>query len=522
MARTVLDNGVILPAEYSDDWYEDMTSNLTKLDDVIGSDAEKLSEGDVARVAMTGEYSDIDNTPDLSPYDTHIANSDIHVTSADKQKWNNGVSQSYVLRYSSTAITDNSTIAYSTLDNTDNIKVSDKIIDTNGKIFSIVSVDSANETVTVGSALIDLASDANVMHLSGDETAPGKKTFADLTTFNSWLYFTNSSVTKGTIPQSTVNPYRIYFGSGVNYGASLFNIDTSVSNTGVQTLTFRSAENVVSGDDARLMLIYDPNRAQPRYLSLKGDIEPNANNTYECGSSTNKLKNLHAYQGYFYGQQKGDEFSTNARSVLTLLANRDTLSKSCAYITRFRQNRVQGGMQPLDLQSISFDVVENEVRTNNVFSIQCTDWLNDVPQRVNIVCGAQSYSFGDSSNKALFNGLNPGALSFPDLSSGLDISSYLTNVGTTTPSEYTPTVNGWMCIGISADSPPALRVFNDSGFDAYSYTERNEIGSTSGGTYTRYASISVPVVGGVTYKIIAMPSTTSVITAKFFPCLGNV
>ena len=72
--------------------------------------------------------------------------------------------QSYVLRYSSTAITDNSTIAYSTLDNTDNIKSSDKIIDSDGKIFSIVSVDSANETVTVGSALIDLALDSNVVH----------------------------------------------------------------------------------------------------------------------------------------------------------------------------------------------------------------------------------------------------------------------------------------------------------------------------------------------------------------------
>ena len=87
--------------------------------------------------------------------------------------------QAYVLRYSSTAITDNSTIAYSTLDNTDNIKSSDKIIDSDGKIFSIVSVDTANETVTVGSALIDLALDANVMHLSGNETVNGVKSFSD-------------------------------------------------------------------------------------------------------------------------------------------------------------------------------------------------------------------------------------------------------------------------------------------------------------------------------------------------------
>lgn len=91
--------------------------------------------------------------------------------------------QAYVLRYSSTAITDNSTIAYSTLDNTDNIKADDKILDVDGKIFSIVSVDSDNSTVTVGSALIDLALDSTVMHLSGDETAAGQKTFSNMSSF---------------------------------------------------------------------------------------------------------------------------------------------------------------------------------------------------------------------------------------------------------------------------------------------------------------------------------------------------
>ena len=178
MARTELPNGVILPAEYSDDWYEDMTSNLTKLDDVIGSDSEKLNsndvaflrmssaaltdggtgnfsdlnssnklktgdyvldsgrklyqvvsvdstnetftvgnslfkitaESDLAPVAESGDYDDLDNKPDLNPYDQHIVNTDIHVTTADKTKWNNGVSQSYVLRYSSSSVTDNSTV----------------------------------------------------------------------------------------------------------------------------------------------------------------------------------------------------------------------------------------------------------------------------------------------------------------------------------------------------------------------------------------------------------------------------
>ena len=515
MARTELPHGVILPAEYSDDWYEDMTSNLTKLDDVIGSDADKLSAEDVGAAALSNDYTDLDNKPDLSPYNQHLANTDIHVTSADKQKWNDNISQAYVLRYASTSLTPSSTISYSVLNNTDNIKAGDSVIDSAGQVFLIASVDSVNETVTVSAVLLTFALDANVMHLSGNETATGQKTFSGLATFNSYQYFTNSSVTKGTIPQATVAPYRIYFGSGVNYDASLFNIDTSVSNTGVQSFIFRSAENVVSGDDARFALIYDPNRAQPRYLSVKGNIEPNANNTYDCGSGTNIWKDLYVYHGYFCGWKKGDEPSTNARTVLTLLANRDTLGKSCAYITRFRQNRAQGAMQHLDFQSIAFDVVENEVRTNNVFSIQCTDWLNDVPQKVNIICRAQSYSYGNSSNKALFNDLNPGALSFPDLSAGLDISSYF-DLSLYTGQVYTPTVNGWISLSITSPNRGSiLYEYGNVSQTAYGVTDPND-------TSKYRVSILIPCIASQTVTVYIRASGGTFNFAKFYPNLGNV
>ena len=238
MARQVLENGVILPAEYSDDWYDDMTSNLTKLDDVIGSDSEKLSSADVGAAALSNNYNDLDNLPTIptvndatltiqkngvdvqtftanassnvtanitvptktsdltndsdfvdtsnsavssgitsakvTDYDTHIADTDIHVTTADKNRWNN---QTYVFRYSSTALTPSSTNSNTLLDNTDNLKVGDKVIDSSGVLFSITAIDTANSTFTVGTALIDLANDSDVVHKSGDETISGDKVF---------------------------------------------------------------------------------------------------------------------------------------------------------------------------------------------------------------------------------------------------------------------------------------------------------------------------------------------------------
>lgn len=96
----------------------------------------------------------------VTDYDTHIADTDIHVTTADKNRWNN---QTYVFRYSSTALTASSTNSNALLDNTDNLKVGDKVIDSSGVLFSITAIDTQNSTFTIGTALIDLAKDSDAV-----------------------------------------------------------------------------------------------------------------------------------------------------------------------------------------------------------------------------------------------------------------------------------------------------------------------------------------------------------------------
>ena len=469
MARQVLENGVVLPAEYSDDWYDDMTSNLTKLDDVIGSDSEKLSSSDVGAAALSNNYNDLDNLPTIptvndatltiqkngvdvqtftanassnvtanitvptktsditndsnfvdtsnpavssgitsskvTDYDAHIADTDIHVTTADKSRWNN---QTYVFRYSSTALVASSTNANSLLDNTDNLKVGDKVIDSSGVLFSITAIDTQNSTFTIGTALIDLAQDSDVVHKSGDETIGGTKTFSNVIPIN--------------------------------------------------------------------------------------------------------------------GAYLGDEPSTSFRTVLLLRSRYDTAGKSGWLVSKFRSNSAQGALSGSDTVFLNFDVLENEVRTNGILRFNLSSWSGNTPGRFSLIPSSAIDSYlGTSGSKwSAINGLEPSALGMPDLNNGIDISSYLTNAGTVTPSEYTPSVNGYICVQISADSPPVIRMYNDYGFDNTVYTERNEIGSTSGGTYTRFASLIFPANKDVKVYIIIMPSTFGIISAKFFPCQGNV
>ena len=353
-----LTNGIYLPNEGERNCYSGLAANWNAVDTLKGN------------------------------YSLHAINVDIHVTAAEKETWNGKADASAL-----TAHTGDTTIHVTSADKQ---TWDDHIADT---VKHVTAEDKAK-----WDAVTSKANDSDVMHLSGNETARGVKTFANGITMKDWLYFTNTSVTKGTIPQSTVSPYRIYFGSGTNYKDSLFNIDTSISSTGVQTLTFRSAENVVNGGDTRLRIIYDPTLTQPRCVKFQSDCLPNSNNTYECGNNSNKWKS--------------------------------------------------------------------------------------------------------------FNGINPSALSMPDLSNGIDISSYL-SVGASTNDSYTAPANGYIGVIFASSSACGCYVYN--------YTDGVFMRSNSitDSTYTNVCGCFIPILKNQTLNI-STRVTERIVSAKFYPCQGNV
>ena len=471
MARQVLENGVILPAEYSDDWYDDMTSNLTKLDDVIGSNSEKLSSADVGAAALSNNYNDLDNLPTIptvndatltiqkngvdvqtftanassnvtanitvptktsdltndsnfvdtsnsavasgitsakvTSYDSHIADTDIHVTTADKTKWNNGVSQSYVLRYSSSSVTDNSTIAFSTLDNTDNIKSGDKVIDMDGKIFSVVSVDTANQTVTVGSALIDIALDSNVVHTSGNETVGGAKTFDDnLTIYNS---------------DGTQTPK----------GLTIKNAQWSMGESGSTTVS-----NIN---------FLDKNSSVPAsVMASKG----------------------------LYGQ------SYLRFSVRTKDSQNNTYSEEIYY----------------------------DIDTSG--NVEFRSWHDNI-----VSFGTSTYKWKDVQTN-LVNGLTPSSLGMPsgNIADQVDISGYFTNIGSGNTNSYTALANGWIY----------LRLGDISSCQATVYDANNNRmwGQSSTGSVEQ---LTIPILKGQTLSTKWNTTlSVNVTNAKFIPCQGNI
>ena len=180
--------------------------------------------------------------------------------------------QSYVFRYSSTALTPSSTNSNTLLDNTDNLKVGDKVIDSSGVLFSITAIDTQNSTFTIGTALIDLAQDSNVVHKSGDETKNGELTASKFIS----NYF-----------QSNTGNIQIQ-SNGSNKSCAMYNGASAGDGGGF----WAYGKDSTNGSDCRLQ-IYNTSKSRYERVDLVGSqFLPTPSGEIDCGGTLNKWKSI--------------------------------------------------------------------------------------------------------------------------------------------------------------------------------------------------------------------------------------
>lgn len=403
-------------------------------------------------------------------YDAHIANGDIHVTASDKAKWDTLALIKH-LRLVNAQVGSATTIPFSDFDDTNGIKAGDKCADLDVKVFEITAVDTANQTVTV-SPLLDIALDANVVHNAGDETVAGKKTFSDDSFFKSLNY------TREVASPSSSNVAILPIVANITF--------TDQSQSQSATLNLR-----ISADGSKTFY-------------------PNENGLYSLGLVSRNWDNVYSYMFESFGKNLGNEFSNNARTNLYLKANRDTGGQSGVYVSKFRQNRAQGEMSDADVVQVTFDVLENSVRTNRLWYLNWVNWENDVPKTVEVrsLCEKVDYKLTH------INGLTPSALGMPNLDNGIDISSYL-DTSQNSRNYYTPSVNGWISIKGRSSSVTNGMVIMQGDFCQMGQSVVDL------DTTDRVSFCMLPVMKNVQVEIW-LKSVSSLDSAKFFPCQGNV
>lgn len=235
------------------------------------------------------------NASDLT---SHTGDTTIHVTASDKSKWNT-VALIKQLRLVNTQVGSATTIAFANIDDTNGIKVGDKCMDLDAKMFEITAVDTTNQTVTVGTALIDLALDANVVHTSGNETISGDKVF------NNRL-IKNIDVVLGTAP-STGKFSNIDIAD--NNKSSLLQVLGGVYDTGNSYARF-FVQNKTADDGSGLSPTgtiracgFNINLPATSTSEGQGSITPRANKATDFGLLSYQWRNLWCEKLFLNGTQ---------------------------------------------------------------------------------------------------------------------------------------------------------------------------------------------------------------------------
>lgn len=207
--------------------------------------------------------------------------------------------QAFVFRYSSTALTPSSTNSNTLLDNTDNLKVGDKVIDSSGVLFSVTAIDTQNSTFTIGTALIDLAQDSDVVHKSGNETISGDKVF------NNRL-IKNIDVVLGTAP-STAKFSTIEIAD--NNKSTLLQVMGGVHATGQSYARF-AIQNKTADDGTGLSPTgtlrgcgFNINLPASSTSDGQGSITPRANKITDFGLSGYQWRNVWCEKLYLNGTE---------------------------------------------------------------------------------------------------------------------------------------------------------------------------------------------------------------------------
>ena len=437
--------------------------------------------------------------------------------------------QAFVFRYSSTVLVASSTNSNTLLDNTDNLKVGDKVIDSSGVLFSITAIDTQNSTFTIGTALIDLANDSDVVHKSGNETVSGNKTFSETP------YIYNSDST-GNTPNIVFKNSKYVVGDTTNTGEQRI-IYSDKNNTWAGSI---SSNKNVAGTQYLAFVIYttDNNNANLSstinyYLTKNGDrfFTPYEDSSINLGVNGRRWKSVYA-TNYYYGSNNV-EFSTKfvttdtAQTISETKTFTNTIkSKKEIELTGSRLAYIlpdfSASYSGLNLCTYSssgavkigtWKVDDNDNTKHKLDS--SLGYLNVTTGSINSVNivyltprNATDSKLGDSTNKwKSFNGLEPSSLSLPDINNRIDISSYITNLSNV-GNEYTPSVNGWICI--RSGNATKISVLDVA----------TSVGNASISNTATHLTVMTPVVAN--RKVYITVICTSLDHAYFIPCQGNV
>ena len=431
--------------------------------------------------------------------------------------------QAYVFRYSSTALTPSSTNSNSLLDNTDNLKVGDKVIDSSGVLFSITAIDTANSTFTIGTALIDLADDSDVVHKSGDETISGVKSFIN--------YFLGKDLSGQTVD---LNDCIDAYSGAIHYYYAVSNY-TNISNKPENKpfiLESKTVRYVSSIDYIYYQKIYTADyNASPsiytRYYRSGSSSWSNWIKDTDKFVTTDTNQTISGAKTFSDNLTIGNTDSSQTTKNLIIRSSKITLgdnnndtwgiifNANNSFASRLTALKDTAGTQNLQLEARTKDSSNNLIYSMvrlRLFADGASRFEADTDNTVSL--GSSSVKFKDV-NTYLVNGVEPSSLGMPDFSNAIDISSYITVTGGSTISNsYTPPNDGYISVNLGRSSGAIGLIISNGKIETC--VRENTFPDNH-----RECGGFIPVQKNDTV-VITSCLADSIIWAYFIPCQGNV
>ena len=265
------------------------------------------------------------------------------------------------------------------------------------------------------------------------------------------------------------------------------------------------------------------------------DVTPETNGTYSLGSSSYQWSAVYAQTYYYNGTQWGldkynrwtevNDFSNliglNGAELWFKNSNIDDFTTNPAELVgksvlqTWNKNTTQYSGGLIDYQATD---------GSHIFEIVCFGYpLNSTvayQHRFRFVAfrdgGADFYptysnsvNLGTSSNKwKTLNGINPGALSFPNNSAYIDISANITDRAYGSNS-FVAAATGWIAVNSFAT---AIQITDDT----------TGMATTGLPGSDGCASVFLPVLAGDNIRVLINQTSTTFQSFKLLPCLGNV
>jgi hypothetical protein len=270
----------------------------------------------------------------------------------------------------------------------------------------------------------------------------------------------------------------------------------------------------------------------------ENSLKPITNNTTDLGTSDNKWKSVYAqsyyYNGVAWGLDKANEWTGVNTFVggINLIKYKNNFIDLTAttgdinYVTQqaIDKNNTKFGecywaYKASDDSSIVsiWSTTKDNVRGGILINHHGSD------SRTDIVPASYNYSanLGTTTNRfKTLNGINPGALCFPDTATTDASGDIIPPSGESSinlsgsANTFTPSKNGWLTLAINCASGNCIIVRQStSNRDTLNYMQGYVPGQTN-------IYLTLPVLAGVTYYIFLY--ATSFVMARFALCQGNV